>query len=156
MTRNVSTTFRSASNAVETGEIWLTLLTLDHPSLDDPIRLVNNNEPLLSRGDLYNAFAFEVELPEQSPESVGEATIRIDNTARDIITILRSIASPPVVSLEIVLASAPDVVEISFTGLVLRDTKYDAGSIRGTLRYEDIATEPLSLQMTPARFPGMF
>jgi hypothetical protein len=154
--RTLSTTALASAFAAETNEVWLILLTISHASLTEPLRFVNNMESVTSRGNLFIAFPFEIEFPGQTADSAGEARISIDNIDRQIVQTLRTIQSPPEVTLEVILASTPSTVEASFSGLILRDATYDVMKVEGTLRFEDIMSEPLSLQMTPQRFPGMF
>ncbi|CAB5220427.1 Domain of unknown function DUF1833 [uncultured Caudovirales phage] len=154
--RSLSSRALSSAFAAQTDEVWLVLLTITHATLSTPLRFVNDYQSLTSRGNVYLAFPFEVEFPEQDPDSAGEARLTIDNIDRQIVNTIRAISSPPEVKLEIILASQPDTVEAEFSGLVLRNVAYDALKVSGTLRFEDIMTEPVSLQMTPARFPGMF
>lgn len=154
--RTLSQNALNSAFAQQTDEVWLVLLTIEHPSLATPLRFVNNMESVTSRGNLYVAFPFEIEFPEQDPDTAGEARITIDNIDRQIVQTIRSIASPPQVTLEVILASSPSTVEASFSGMVLRDVTYDALKVSGVLRFEDIMTEPLSVQMTPQRFPAMF
>lgn len=154
--RTLSAAALSSAFSQQTDEVWLVLLTIAHPSLPSSLRFVNNMESVTSRGDLYIAFPFEIEFPEQDPDSAGEARITIDNIDRQIVQTVRQISSPPEVRIEVVLASTPSTVEASFGGMVLRDVSYDVDKVSGTLRFEDIMSEPLSVQMTPQRFPGMF
>lgn len=154
--RTLSTEALRSAHAENTDEVWLVLLTITHADLDEPLRFVNNMESVTSRGRVYVAFPFEIVLPTEDPEEIGEAQLTIDNIDRRIVTTVRDLSSPPRVTLEIVLASSPGTVEASFSGLVLRDVDYDATRVTGTLRYEDIMTEPVSVEMTPSRFPAMF
>lgn len=156
MPRSLSSTAIASANAQQTDEVWLVLLTIAHASLATPIRVVNNNESIVSRGQTYQWFPFEIELPGEDVDSPSRARLRIDNVDRTIVNTIRSISTPPTVTLEVVLASAPDVVEVSFSGLSLREVDYDAMSVTGELVFESIFTEPVTLTMTPARFPGLF
>ena len=154
--RTLSNRALASAFSQQTDDVWLVLLTITHPSLTTPLRFVNNYESVTSGGDLYIAFPFEIEFPGQDPDSAGEARITIDNIDRQIVTTIRSISSPPEVTLEVILAATPNTIEASFSGMVLRDVTYDVQKVTGTLRFEDIMSEPLSVQMTPQRFPGMF
>jgi hypothetical protein len=142
--------------AANTDEVWLLLVTIQHPTLATPLRFVNNLQSVTSRGNLFVAFPFEIELPGQDPESMGEARIKLDNIDRSIVSTLRGMTEPPTVTFEIILASQPDTVEASFEGLTLRNSTHDALTVSGILRFEDIVSEPVSVQMTPGRFPAMF
>ncbi len=155
--RTLSPNALASAFAESTGEVWLLLCTIEHPEIEDgALRFVNNMESVTSRGELYIAFPFSVELPGEDAENLGEARLRIDNIDRMIVEVIRTITTPPTVTLEVVLASSPDTVEASFQGMTLRSVAYDAQSVSGVLKFEDISGEPMSLQMTPQRFPGMF
>lgn len=156
MPRSLSTAAIASQNAQATSEVWLVLLTLSHPSMATPIRLVNNNENVVSRGNTFIAFPFEVELPGEDPDQPPKSTLRIDNVDRRVLQTLRSITAPPTVTLEVILASAPDQVEVSFTNMTLRNAQYDVSTVSGELTFDGIYTEPVTLTMTPSRFPGMF
>ena len=60
------------------------------------------------------------------------------------------------VALKVVLADQPDTIELEYAGMRLRNVTWDQGEISGDLVYEDILSEPVCEQMTPARFPGAF
>lgn len=154
--RTLSQVAVESANAQQTGEVWLCLMTITHPSLPQPIRVVNNNEDITSRGNLFQNFPFEIELPGEDPDSPPRARLRIDSTDRTIVNAIRTISSPPVITLEVILASQPNTVEIAFDGLTLREVTYDVRSVSGELVFESIFTEPITTQMTPSRFPGMF
>ena len=57
---------------------------------------------------------------------------------------------------KVVLADQPDTIEVEYAGMRLRNVTWDQGEISGDLVYEDILSEPVCEQMTPARFPGAF
>lgn len=154
--QHLSDTAIESINAHVTGEVWLVLLTISHSTLSEPLRFVNNNEDIESRSNTYKAFRFDVALPGQDPESPTKATLRIDNVSREIIKTIRTITSPPTITLEVILASDPDTIEASFQDLTLRNVDYDVTTISGELVFESIFTEPVTYTMTPSRFPGLF
>lgn len=153
--RQLSDAGRASAFAQETSEVWLVLLTLSHADLAQPLRFVNNTAAVVSRGETYVGFPFEITLPGEDGEAFGQARIRIDNVDRAIVNTVRSLDSPLQVLIEVVLASQPDTVEASFDGLTLRSAEYDALVVTGVLRFEEVLSEPVSVQMTPARFPAM-
>jgi Domain of unknown function (DUF1833) len=154
--RTLSANALRSAFAQQTDEVWLVLLTIHHPGLADDIRLVNDNSGLTSNGEVFVPFAFKLELPAEDPDNPGEARLTVDNIDRTIVTAMRSLSTPPEVTIQVILASDPDMIEAEFAGMVLRDVKWDAQSVSGVLRYEDITTEPVAVQMTPQRFPGLF
>jgi len=156
MPRALSANAIASQNAESTSEAWLTLLTIDHSSLSAPIRVVDNNENITSNGDLYAAWAFNIVLPGEDPDNPDTARLSIENIDQTIIRALRAASGPPQVTIQVVLSSTPNVVEVEFTGLVLRNCPYDAGTISGDLAFEEILTEPVATTLTPAMFPGLF
>ena len=156
MARTLSPAATASANAQDTDEVWLTLLSIDSPELAAPLRFVNNNVSVTSRGNVFLAFPFDMEFPGQDEESPGEARLVIDNVDRSIVNFIRSITAPPKVTIEVVLGSSLDTVEASFSNMTLRNVSYDAKSVTGLLRFEDIVIEPVSYAMTPERFPGQF
>jgi hypothetical protein len=148
---------RQAVNAQETNEVFLLLLTLDHEDLAEPIRVVNNTEDIVSRGMTFVAYPFEIALPDEDPESVARVTLRIDNVDREIVRSLRALQAPLSVSLEVVLASSPDVVEAGPFNLTLVAAEYDALTITGELAFEDVLNEPFpGHSYVPSEYPGLF
>lgn len=141
-----------------TGEVWMPLLTITHPSLQQPLYLANNNENIVSRGATFLGCPFQVNLPKEDGDQPGTATVSIDNVDRRIVDAVRTlpIGQPLSINIEIILASSPDYVEVTFPSLVMRNVTYDAEKVTGTLSWEDILTEPAALTITPARFPGSF
>jgi hypothetical protein len=154
--RQLSTAAVSAIMAQETDEAFLPLLTISHADLAEPIRLVANIENISSRGETYIGLPFEIEFPQEDGEQIGAARLRVDNVDRMIVQTLRTIQTPPTVTVEVVLASQPDTVEMALTNLTLRDAAYDALAVTGYLRPEDVTEEPIGETITPTRFPGLF
>ncbi len=154
--RNISPESRIAAYAEATDKVWLVLLEINAAGLGAPIRIVNDNQDVIHLGWTFIGYPFEIELPSESQDRPMIARIRIDNTQRLIIDEVRSISEPPSVTLRVILADQPDVVEVEYAGMRLRNVTWDVGEISGDLVYEDILSEPVCEQMTPARFPGAF
>ncbi len=141
----------------ETGEAFLVLLTISHDDLAQPIRVVNNQENITSNGNLFVAFPFEIELPGSGGNSLPEVTLRIDNVDRQIVQAIRSISGAPTVTLEVIMASTPDVIEAGPYEFTLRNATYDALAVEGRLQFKDILNEPYPADsFTPSGFPGLF
>lgn len=156
MSRTLSSTALESAHAQQTDEIWLVLLTIDHDDLPAPLRLVNNNENVTSRGNVYQYFPFEIILPGEDPETPPRATLRVDNVAREVIAAIRSLNTTPTVVIEVILHSDPDDPEITLPAMVVEEVSYDSATIDITLGYRTIYLEPVTAEMTPNRFPGLF
>lgn len=156
MARTFSTTMTEALAAQETGEGEVVLLTIDHSSLSSPVRLVNANQAVTSNGETFQAFAFEVSLPEQS-DRVKQATLRVDNADRRLVQTLRSIQDPLEVTLQVVLLSDPDTIELEVGPLQAQQAQITLTEIEIKLGAEPVAYEPFPQgRFTPSDFPALF
>jgi len=153
----VSETARRALYAPESEEVFLVLLTIDHDSLSQPIRVVNNLEPITSRGEEYVAFPFAPILPFDKEEAPPQAQLAIDNVSREIGQAVRQMTGPARVTLEVIMASAPDTVEMTWSSFLLRNVVFDVAAVQGQLMVEDLTREPYpARRFNPGSFPGIF
>ncbi len=155
--REVSPTFLRAALARETGEAPIVLVTITHASLTAPIRVAGYDVDVTSRGETFYAMPFSISLPTDSEEAAPRAKVSLDNVSREIVTAIRTATGdPPGVTLEVVLADTPDVVEASFPGFALRNASYNALTVDAELTFEGLAAEPNPAgRFTPGAFPGV-
>lgn len=153
----VSPEFKAAAFAQSTGDGLLWLLTLDHASIDPPIRVVANTKDVTSNGDLYTAYPFELTFPGMDESGPSAGKLAIDNVTREIGQAIRTITGALDVTLQAVRLEDPDSVEQILSGLKLRGVKApDIRKIEGDLVFEDIASEPHPAPIySPAYFPGL-
>lgn len=157
MSRNLSDRHRRSANARETDDCWVSLLVIEHASLEEPLRFNNSGAEIVSNGEVYSPFPFMLLLPEDSEESVGQARLTIDNTSREIMATIRGLRPEPLITVSVVIAETPDVVEIQLPPLPLKNISYDDFMVEGQIAAEDYAGEPFPAgKFTPADFPGMF
>jgi hypothetical protein len=157
MSRILSTAARQAMFAAETEQVFLLLLTIAHADLAETIRVAHNSQDVVSRGETYLAYPFRIELPADRDDQVAQVQLSIDNVDRQIVQAVRSLSGSPSVTLEVVLASSPDLLEAGPFEFSLLDAGYDALTVTGTLGYEDVLNEPYpGDSFTPNLFPGMF
>lgn len=155
--RTLSPVLLRALFSESTREVLLALLKIDHPNLVTPIRVVNNLQPITSQGYTWAAFPFEITLPGEAEDELPVMTLRIDAVDRQIITAVRNLQGAPDITLDLIVASQPDVVEASFVGFKLKNVSYDNLTVEGELRLEEILSEPFPAHaMTPATFPGLW
>ena len=157
MSRDTSLTFRQAIHAQETSEAFLVLIEIDHDSLSEPIRLSSDAVNTVSNGNTYVAYPFDLVLPDDPEEGVSKGRLIIDNVHRDIIQFVRNLPSAPKVTIRIVLASNPDVIEAEFPNFELVNIQYDALTVSGDLSIRSFMSEPYpGDSFTPSLFPGLF
>jgi hypothetical protein len=147
----LSTFGRQTAYASATKEIWFYLVTIEHPDLPATLRFVarRKDEDVVSNGETYKAFPFEIAFPDSQPDQPPKSRVRIDaignpdDPDNDVISIVRGIKrGKPVISLQTVLQSNPDVVEASAPGMLLASVDFDRLTIEGDLTYEDTLNEP--------------
>jgi len=134
----------------------LVLLEIDHDDLADPILLVNNKENVTSNGDEYIAYPFDIYLPDSKDDAPPTAKLKIDNVSREIVEAIRSISSPPTVTIKVIRQETLDVIEAEFSGMKLRNIPFDALTVEGNLEFEDLTREPFpAYTFSPANYPGV-
>lgn len=137
----------------------LLLITIAHPELAGGVlRLVRDYAPVTSRGNVYTPTALQVRWMGAQPDRPSRASLRLDDVDKTLLDALRSVRKPaPVVTIEAVLASSPDVVQTAITGCEMRELPYDSVSIEGDLTLpaiDDVAFPPRLY--TPSIAPAIF
>lgn len=147
----------SAIIARETEEVFLACLTLTHPDLDT-IRIVNNTETVIRVVGSYQPYPFEAVLPEDTDAASPHVTIRIDNCDREVTRKLRDLEGVPKCTLEVILASSPNTVEVGPFEFAVLSAEYDALLISVQLGYEeDFLNQAVPSQIySPTNSPGLF
>lgn len=157
MPGSLSTAGLEAAFAQATAEEFATLLTFTHADLPGPIRLCSGGRNIVSRGETFQFFPFDLIRPSASSDAPPQARLAIDNVDRRIVEAVRSLSGDVGVIIELVLVSQPSVLEEGPIYLVLRDVKYDELRIDGELQPEPVLTEPCPPdRYTPSRNPALF
>ncbi len=166
--RTISADFRRAMFAENTEEIPVLLLSISHPDLENgDLFLSSDNAVLLDfetqrRGTISRGLSFEFLPMELSlPEDAEDASPTVQLSFRDIdqqaTEILRSTVTPAYVTIEVVLASDPDFVEVEFVAFELSSADVTAESVSLNLTVDTLAAEPYPADtFTPARFGGLW
>jgi len=149
--------FTRASNAVETKEVFLTLLEFTHPDMPNAIYFVDNTTAIVSNGTTYDPYPFEITLPEDTEGVLPQVKLKIDNVDRVLTDAIRGFSNPPVVTLKIILASNPDTVEMKLENLKLRNVTFDMYSIKGNLVMDSpLARKFPASTFNPKQYPALF
>lgn len=165
--RILSLNFREAMFGQETGEVPIWLLTITHPSLDEPVRLTTDNterkssDPLIyrtmSRGEEYLYVGIDLTLPNEEDKNPPASKLTISNVARELIPLARSVITPPSIKIEAVLASALDDVEIELPQMDMMNVSYNAAQLVFDLGIDSLISESFpGGTFSPANFPGLF
>lgn len=164
-TRNLSEAARRSINAQQSDETWIMLLTLDHPNFTEPARFASDGLIMLpdagvrgvvSRTNEFVYLPFNVTLPTQDT-TTARAQISIDNVDRRIVNYVRQADSALRITMEVILASNPDNVEVEAPDFRLERALYNSLTVSGEISVEYFDLEPFpSGNFTPSQFQGMF
>lgn len=162
----------AAALAPETDEREVYLITLTHESWDAPIRLstdqtvwLRNDErsgtPMygtISRGEMYEYVPISASLPDSRDESPPVCSISISNVSRLVSPYLLMVDKKyPRASIEIVLASEPDIVDQTWPELDLNSGDMDANNVQIELGMNIASNEPMPwLRFVYAYFPNLY
>lgn len=149
--QNVPAALASSSNVA-----WLALLTITAAGLP-PLYVVNNSEPVISRGITFAPYPFSITLPIDDSEQLPSVTLVISNLDNAIINFVRGQAIAPSIVIEVVTNQYPDTVERALNFLKLVSVSYDAMNLTGTLNVDDFLTQSFPAESyVPPLFPGLF
>ena len=155
--RDLSNPALAAIYSQETSAVFLELLTIDHPDLSQPIRLCTDVIDHVSRGNTYTAFPCQVVLPPDQDGELPTVDLVVENVTRALVDGLRSISTPATITIETVLASSPDVVEVGPLTCACRASQWSRDTVRLSLSFQPIAAEPFPAGVySPSLFPGLF
>jgi len=146
-----------AMTAAETGEVFLVTAVIMVDG-DEILNIVNNTEPVTSKGRLFEAFPFTFVLPGEGGEEIKSATFEIDNVDRRIQQeVTLAVGKTVTAEFNIILASNPNITERGPFKYVLRDFQITKHKVRAALYdfYLDDLNIP-GIFYTPNNFPGLF
>ena len=157
MSRTLSSNMLTAIFKQETSECLLFLVEIDHASWANPVRIVNNNVDVVSGGNTYTAYPFEITLPADDPDIPQPQTkIKVDNVDRQITALFNALSTKPTVTISLVLGSSPSTIEFGPAAFIVTDYGYDIQSVEVTLSYENVLNELVpSGTFNPANFSGL-
>lgn len=176
MSRTLSAEFIGAAFGQETDKALIVLMTVTHPDLAagdivgmpaGPIRVSNHpttrysSDPLrygtTSRGQQYTFYPFSTTLPEEGEDAQPTMQIVLDIVERQVTALLASVITPPKVTIELVLSSDPDTVEIEFPDFDLVSSMVDVYQAVLSLSLDSMVTEPYpGYDFTPSATGGLW
>lgn len=124
---------------------------------EDPILLVNNFEPVTSRGQTFQPYPFSLTLPNDDTTKTPTVTIVIDNVDRLLVEMVRGLPSAPNVKVELITSKFPDLVEREIDYLKVRSVEYDAFRITFTLEIQNVMARQFPEgSYDPVQYPDLF
>jgi hypothetical protein len=136
---------------------FLVLMAIEVDVPGNYIRIVNNTENIVSRGETFIGCPFSMSLPDVNDNSLSDFTISVDNVDPRIWQGIRMLNAAPLVWIEVILASDPDTPLLSTHSLRLREASATAQTISGKLVPDSIWRMGFPAHdFDPSQNPGMF
>jgi hypothetical protein len=152
MRQVISPLIQSVSSEI----VLLALLTFTLPG-QPTLRVVNNTEDVVSRGETFTAYPFTLVLPSDDSDKLPSLSIQIANVSQELVEYLRQLPEPPVVLLEVVSNVDFNVVEKSIGFLKLTGVNYDALVITLSMQLDNFLARRFPKEdYIPATFPALF
>ena len=144
--------------AQRTSEVFVPCLSINHPTFVNPILLAMNTEPLVRTAGTYQPYAFQIDLPGQHEDKLPQVKLTVDNIDLQVNDAIRTLQGPPTVTMDVVMASSPNTVEIGPFNYNLTSATADANTIQGVLGFEeDVFSQQVPGQnYQPNNSPGLF
>lgn len=124
----------------------LTLVTVSHADLAEPIRCTPNGEDVVSNGKTFRSFPFSFEPPKATRDGVEPGKLVISNISGEVVEACRKIAgnkAPAACTFQFVMPDDPDTVERTWPSLELRNVQY-TDSLTGSLCHPMFNNEPFT------------
>lgn len=157
MARTVSQDVRRALYASSTSNCFLVLLDITSTELAQPLRVVNNTEPVTSNGNVYQSIGFTFVLPAETENTVESANLTLDNVDRAFTIAIRSVRRPLNVRAVVIESSDPDTIEIGPFDFQLRNVRYGPDTLSGQLLFNNYVERNAStVTFSNQYFPGLY
>lgn len=136
---------------------WYMLLTISHPDLATPLRLVNSRSDLISNGHTFTWFPFTVVLPDDDGENSPRAKLKIDNVSREIYRTIWALDPAPYIQIDVVVSDDPNQIEYTAGNMRLVNVTVDELFITGELAPDISVLDPFpGDSFSPGKFPALF
>jgi len=158
MARTYSSDFKSTLADVSAPEAPLILLEINHPELAAPVRVVNDNQDLVSNGNTYVAIPFRCTLPDDFENQLPKARLSVDNIGKELMYWIETSdgGNGSTVTMSQVMRSRPNTIEWSIT-MNLYNVSCTMTEVSGELGYENLfAKKAIHMQYRPNNSPGIF
>jgi len=143
------------SNTTDVAFLWL--LTVRDPSSSLVLRAVNNLEDVVSRGNTFTAFPFDLVLPPDDGQRPQNCQLVCANVDQALTRVIRETLAPPQVLLELVLSDALNTVEKAIDFMKVAEVQYDANQVTFTLAPSNLfARKTCTATYNQAEFPALF
>lgn len=156
--RTYSPEFVSTVSGISPEEYPLVALEIDHPDLPEPVRVVSDNQDLISNGHIFIAAPFRFVFPDDQESQAPKASLAISNVGKELMQWIESSAGAKGSTVRImqIMRSRPDLIEYETT-MSLQNITADMREVSGGLGYDNLLSRPsVAMRYAPDTHPGAF
>jgi len=154
--KTLDTALKTSIEAQESTDELVVLAIIQHASIGSPLRMANAVVDVVSQGETFIAFPFEIDFPQLS-ETNSRGRIQVQNVDLRIGQFLLSLQSPPMIELILVSSQDWDTWIVHLRRLYLRHFRGDGIRISADITTWDMATEPWpARRVVAANYPAVF
>lgn len=137
-------------------KVYAVLIEINHPLLPVPIRVINDDQDLVSLGYTWSRGYCSLVLP-STEQGDRRASITIQNVDNRIGLAAQQLIGPATVKFRIVRRDNPDIVEVEYPTLRISNIKGDASALAGTIVSNHDKSEPFpNVTTNKSTTPGLF
>lgn len=164
----LSQRFRNAIEAPFTDEVFLAFVTITHPNLAEPIRVVDDVKDFMLGGERFFGFPFYFDLPSDT-EQAPRGKLTIQNVDRIIGEKIRAIITPAMLTVQLYSSVDFDLtvsprtpigtpsLEYEARHLRIANASVDAMQITADILSWDLSQEPWpAVRATKGMLPALF
>lgn len=158
MAREYTDAFKSTLAEVNAIESPLILIEINHEALDQPVRVVNDMDDVISNGNTYVAYPFKCVLPDDYENQLPKAQIVIDNVGRELMYWIETTGGGQnsTCTFKQILRSNPDLIEWQVT-MNLYNVQVTMENVTAELGFENLFSKPaITRRYRPDTAPGLF
>lgn len=136
----------------------LLFLEMTAPSIPGVLRIVNDTQDWVSRGNNYVGFPFGFTLPDDSQGQTPRTVLTISNVGRSLTADLEAMAPEDTLMARVMLSDKadPDVYELDFS-LPVSSVSVNSSTVTANLGVDHMMRQQsVRMRYTPFRFPGIF
>ena len=158
MARSYSAEYKSTLAEVNSLEPSLILLEIIHPDLSEPVRIVNDTDDIVCKGNTYVACPFRCSLPDDFENQIPKASLAVDNVGRELMYWIENSGGGAGSKVRFIqmMRSRPDLIEWEIT-MSLFNVHVTMQEVTAELGFDNLfAKQAISMQYRPENSPALF
>lgn len=154
----ISDGFKINVNRLNSDEIVLVLLEITHPKITDPLRLVNDNQEFIFKGDYYYPTSFSLHRQSDIESELPVVSLRVQNIGRELVRWIDYSGGGYGAKMKVIMArrSEPNIEEeVLFLGIEKTTITQEAVTFNLVIQ-NNLIKRSIRFMYDTRRNPGLF